>query len=134
MPNKKILIIEDDPDVRLGYNVLLKAHGYDTCFAPDSLAAMSEARKHKPDAIILDLGLPAGDGFVVLDRFRTHTYLSLVPVIVVSGRDVHISKPRALKAGARAYLQKPWNDKELLAILAEQLGQPELVAQANRIW
>jgi two-component system KDP operon response regulator KdpE len=130
MSNKKILVVEDDGDVRLGYNILLKAHHYDTFFAADALSAVSEARKHQPDLIILDLGLPAGDGFVVLERFRANTYLSLVPVIVVSARDLHGNKERALAAGAKAYLQKPWNDNELLALIGQLLGQPDLsVAQ-----
>ena len=126
MSNKKILIVEDDADVRLGYQVLLKAHHYDTFFAPDSVAAVSEARKHQPDLILLDLGLPAGDGFVVLERFRAIAALALIPVIVVSGRDLHGNKERALKAGAKAFLQKPWNDDELLALIGQQLGQPDL--------
>jgi DNA-binding response OmpR family regulator len=122
---KKILIVEDDADVRLGYNVLFRAHHYDTCFAADSLSAVSEARKQQPDLIILDLGLPAGDGFVVLERFQGNLNLALIPVIVVSARDAHANKERALKAGARAYLQKPWNDEELLAHISDALGQPE---------
>jgi DNA-binding response OmpR family regulator len=124
MTNKKILVIEDDADVRLGYHVLLKANEYDTCFAVDSLSAVTEARKHQPDLIILDLGLPGGDGFVVLDRFRTHTSLFVIPVIVVSARDVKANKERALKAGAKAFVQKPWNDDELLALIRQLLGQP----------
>ena len=128
MSNKKILIVEDDADVRLGYQVLLKAKHYDPVFATDSLSAVSEARKHQPDLIILDLGLPAGDGFIVLERFRAITQLSLIPVIVVSARDVHGNKERALKAGAKAYLQKPWNDNELLAIIGQLLGQPKPVS------
>jgi DNA-binding response OmpR family regulator len=125
MSNKKILVVEDDADVRLGYNVLLKAHHYDPFFAADSLAAISEARKHQPDLIILDLGLPAGDGFVVLERLRSNTYLGLVPVIVVSARDLRANKERALKAGARAFVHKPWNDDELLAIIGRLLGEPD---------
>jgi DNA-binding response OmpR family regulator len=128
MSNKKILVVEDDADVRLGYQILLKAHHYDPYFAVDSLSAISEARKHLPDLIILDLGLPAGDGFIVLDRFRANTYLSMTPVIVVSARDVRANKERAMKAGAKAYLQKPWDDGELLAIISELLGQPEVPA------
>lgn len=124
MSNQKILIVEDDADVRLGYSVLLKAHHYDTYFAADSLSAVSEGRKHQPDLIILDLGLPGGDGFIVLERFRGIPNLAVVPVIVVSARDVRGNKERALAAGARAFLQKPWNDDELLAIIARLLGQP----------
>lgn len=126
MTNKKILIVEDDADVRLGYQVFLKANHYDTFFAADGVSAMSEARKHQPDLIILDLGLPAGDGFVVLERLLALTHLSLIPVLVVSAREALGNKERALKAGAKAYLQKPWNDHELLSILGQLLGQPEL--------
>lgn len=122
MSNKKILIIEDDADVRLGYHVLLKANHYDTSFAVDSVSAVSEARKNQPDLIILDLGLPAGDGFIVLERLQANTHLAVVPVIVVSARDLHGNKGRALQAGAKAFVQKPWNDNELLALISELLG------------
>jgi DNA-binding response OmpR family regulator len=125
MSKKKILVVEDDSDVRLGYHVLLKAHGYDTYFATDSTSAVSEARKHLPDLIILDLGLPAGDGFLVLDRYRANTFLSVVPVIVVSARDLHGNRERALTGGAQAYVQKPFDDDKLLALIRENLGEPQ---------
>ncbi|SRR5258708_6026725 len=124
MSNKKILIVDDDPDVRQGMHVRLKANHYDTFFAADALSAVSEARKHQPDLVILDLGLPAGDGFIVLERFRANTYLSVIPVIVVSARDVHTNQERALKAGARAFLQKPVDNAELLAVIRQALGEP----------
>ena len=124
MSNKKVLVVEDDGDVRLGYRVLLKANDYDTVFAADGSSAVSEARKHQPDLIILDLGLPAGDGFIVLDRLRANTDLAAIPVVVVSARDLQANKERALKAGARAYVQKPWDDDELLATIGQLLGQP----------
>src|SRR4051812_9801102 len=72
MSNKKVLVVEDDADVRLGYHVLLKAHHYDTILAGDGVSAVSLALKQQPDLIILDLGLPAGDGFIVLEWFRTN--------------------------------------------------------------
>jgi two-component system KDP operon response regulator KdpE len=112
--------------VRLGYQILLKANRYDTFFAADSSSAVTEARKHQPDLIILDLGLPAGDGFVVMDRLRANTQLSVIPVIVVSGRDIRGNKERALKSGARAFVQKPWNDNELLALISQLIGQAEV--------
>jgi DNA-binding response OmpR family regulator len=126
MSNKKILIVEDDADVRLGYQILLRANHYDTIFAVGLNSAVSEGRKNLPDLIILDLGLPAGDGFIVLDRLRANADFSVIPVIVVSARDPHGSKERALNSGAKAYMQKPWNDDELLAIIGQLLGQPEL--------
>lgn len=133
MSNKKVLIVEDDADVRLGYHVLLKANGYDTFFAPDSVAAISESNKHSPDLVILDLGLPAGDGFVVLERLRGKLPLPPMPVIVVSGRDLRANKERALRAGARAFVQKPWDDDELLGLVAQLLGQPDIYGREPSI-
>ena len=126
MDDKKILIVEDDADTCDVYNYLLKDHHYDTFFAADGMSAISEAQKHQPDLIILDLGLPAGDGFVVLERLVAITHLSFIPVLVVSARDARESKERALKAGAKAYVQKPWSDSELLVTIGQLLGQPEL--------
>jgi chemosensory pili system protein ChpA (sensor histidine kinase/response regulator) len=125
MTKKKILVVEDDADVRLGYQVLLRANHYDAMFAGDSSSAISEALKHLPKLTILDLGLPAGDGFKVLERFRVNLNLMHIPVIVVSGRQVAGNKERALAAGARAYLQKPWNDHELIATIRQLLGETD---------
>jgi DNA-binding response OmpR family regulator len=123
--NKKILVIEDDPDIRLGYQVLLRSNNFDTFFAADGMTAISEGRKVQPDLILLDLGLPAGDGFVVLERLKTNLQLAMVPVIVVSGRDIAASRDRALKAGAKAFLQKPWDDHELLSTIYRLLGNSQ---------
>ena len=70
MSNKKIMVVDDDPDVRLGLQVRLAANHYDVVFAADEVASIAEARKHMPDLMILDLGLPAGDGFSVLERMK----------------------------------------------------------------
>jgi DNA-binding response OmpR family regulator len=126
--NKKILIIEDDPDVRLGMHVRLKANHYDTFFAGDALSGMAEARKHEPDLIILDLGLPAGGGFMVMERLKTNLSLALIPIIIVSARTGIANRDRADKAGVKAFLEKPVNNAELLAVIRNALGetaQPE---------
>jgi two-component system KDP operon response regulator KdpE len=129
MANKKILIVDDDPDVRLGLHVRLKANHYDTFFAGDAISSIAEARLHEPDLIILDLGLPAGDGFVVMERLKKLPNLAVIPVIVVSARDVRANKARSIELGAKAFLQKPANDAELLAIIRRVLGEP---AQSER--
>src|ERR1700675_5102213 len=124
MGNKKILIVDDDPDVRHGMQVRLKANNYDTFFAGDAVSSMSEARKCDPDLIILDLGLPAGDGFIVMERLKQMHSLALIPVIVVSARDIRANQERALKAGAKGFLQKPVDDGGLLAVIRKALGEP----------
>jgi DNA-binding response OmpR family regulator len=123
MSNKRILIVEDDGDVRLGYHIRLKANNYDTFFAADSLTSITQARKHQPDLIILDLGLPAGDGFIVMERLKANTYLAVIPVIIVTGRDPYANRERALRAGAKAFLQKPVDNNELLAVIQRCLGE-----------
>jgi DNA-binding response OmpR family regulator len=127
MSPKTILIVDDDPDVRLGLHVRLKANHYNVIFAADGMAGIAEARKHMPDVIILDLGLPAGDGFSVMDRLKANDSLSLIPVIVVSARDRNANMDRALKAGAKAFLQKPVANAELLAVIRKVLGEPALL-------
>lgn len=114
---KKILVVDDDPDVRLGLQVRLAANDYQLIFAADGVASIAEARKHMPDLIILDLGLPAGDGFSVLERLKVNERLSLIPVIVLSGRDRVGNWDRAIKAGAKTFLQKPVANDKLLAII-----------------
>lgn len=126
MANKRILIVDDDPDVRQGMHVRLKASGYDTFFASDALSGVAEARKQNPDLIILDLGLPAGDGYVVLERLKRIPALCVIPVIVVSARNVQANEERVVKAGADTYLQKPVTNAVFLAAIRKALGEPEL--------
>jgi CheY-like chemotaxis protein len=126
MNQKKILIVDDDPEVRLSLHVRLKVNNYDVLFAGDGVASIAEARKHMPDLIILDLGLPAGDGFSVLERLKANPNLSMIPVIVVSGRVRTPNRERALKAGAIAFLQKPVDNARLLAVIRHALGEKGL--------
>jgi DNA-binding response OmpR family regulator len=117
MGQKKILVVDDDPDVRLGLQLRLTANHYDVIFAADGVSSIAEARKHMPDLVILDLGLPAGDGFSVLERLKANEKLSSIPVIVLSGRDRVGNRDRAIKAGAKSFLQKPMANDKLLAVI-----------------
>lgn len=123
MSNKTILVIDDDADLRSGMRIRLQANSYDTVFAADAATSITQARKHRPDLIVLDLGLPGGDGFLVMERLQTMPDLAVIPVIIVSGRDVHANNERALKAGARAFLQKPVDNAELLRVIRVALGE-----------
>jgi two-component system KDP operon response regulator KdpE len=131
MLRKKILVVDDDPDIRLSLQLRLTANHYDVIAASDGVASIAEARKHVPDLMILDLGLPAGDGFSVLERLKVNEKLSSIPVIVLSGRDRVGNWDRVLKAGAKTFLQKPVANDKLLAVirlvLAEQDHAPSAV-------
>jgi DNA-binding response OmpR family regulator len=130
MANKTILIVDDDPDVRLSLHVRLRANNYDVALAQDGIESIREARRAMPDLIILDLGLPAGDGFTVLDRLKSNLSLSSIPVIVVSARDVVANRGRALKAGAKAFLQKPVDNVRLLSVIQQILREKDGPAPA----
>ena len=121
MNRNKILIIEDDQDMRRGLNVRLRASEYDTAFASDAVMALSIAKKESPDLILLDLGLPGGDGFLVLERLRNIGLLASTPVIVVSARDPQTNEKRALDAGAEAFFQKPVDNEELMRAIQRAL-------------
>ncbi len=87
MPKQKILIVDDDPDLKKGLNLRLRANHYDTVYASDGFSAVMMAQKERPNLIILDIGLPAGDGFVVLERLQKNATLASIPVIVLTARD-----------------------------------------------
>jgi len=108
----RILVIEDDPGVREVVRTLLEAEGYRVVLAESAARASIEARGHKPDVVLLDLGLPDRDGQVVIRDIRS---FSSVPIIVLSARTMDTEKVLALDGGADDYVTKPFNARELLA-------------------
>lgn len=117
MASHLILVVDDDHEMRLALSIRLKALGYGVVLAVDGVSAMSEARKQKPDLILLDLGIPAGDGYVVLDRLKSSEAFASIPVVVVSGKHDALNRNKALDAGAKAFLQKPVLNSALLATI-----------------
>jgi DNA-binding response OmpR family regulator len=121
MDHQKILIVDDDPDLRRALRIRLQANHYDTVQASDGYTAMSVAQKERPNLIILDLGLPAGDGFVVLKRLQDSDTLASIPVIVLTARDPQFNEQKTLALGATAFFQKPADNNELLDLIRATL-------------
>ena len=107
-----ILLVEDEPQMRRFLRVSLEGSGYRYLEAPTGQEGLSLAAQHKPDAILLDLGLPDMDGLDLVSRLREWSH---IPVIVISARGQESDKVAALDAGADDYLTKPFGTRELLA-------------------
>jgi two-component system KDP operon response regulator KdpE len=118
-----VLVIDDEQQIRRLLRVCLDANGYRVFEASTGQEGISEAAQHRPDVVVLDLGLPDMDGVTVLKRLREW---SKVPVVVLSVRDREEDKIKALDNGADDYLTKPFGTGELLARLrvAIRHGQP----------
>ena len=123
MRKPKILVVDDDPDLLKALRLRLRANNCDVISVSDGYSVMGAAQKEHPDVIILDLGLPAGDGFVVLERLQSSDTLSGIPVIVLTARDPQGNEQRALQAGAAAFFQKPVDNEELLNVIRVSLPQ-----------
>lgn len=117
----KIMVVDDDPDLRQALSVRLRANNFDTVNVCDGYSAIAMAQKEKPHLIILDLGLPAGDGFAVLKNLRQYPALSGIPVIVLTARDPESNEKRTLESGAVAFFQKPADNEELLGVIRASL-------------
>jgi two-component system KDP operon response regulator KdpE len=114
----KIVVVDDEPQIRRALRTSLEAHGYEVRTAANGTEAIEAAADASPDLMLLDLGLPDIDGRSVIERIRG---FSEVPVIVVSVRDLQADKVAALDAGADDYVTKPFAMEELLARLRATL-------------
>lgn len=117
--NKTVLVVEDDKDHLKALQIRLGAAGFDVIWAADGLQAVAAARRERPDVIILDLGLPGGDGYQVLQRLKMLAPTAHIPIVVLSARDPAVHKKRSLEAGAVAFFQKPADSDSLLKTVHE---------------
>ena len=107
-----ILVVEDDTSIRNLITTTLKTNDYRYVVAMNGKMALMEATSHRPDIVLLDLGLPDMDGIEVINNIRSW---SNMPIIVISARSEDNDKIEALDAGADDYLTKPFSVEELLA-------------------
>ena len=136
-PNAVVVVVEDEAQIRRFIKLALEAAGY-VAYEAESLArGLIEVGTRHPDLLVLDLGLPDGDGLDLIRDLRTW---SDIPVIVLSARTMEADKVGALDAGADDYLSKPFGAAELLARVRSQLrrrsqrvGAPEATFQFGSI-
>ena len=130
MHEKKILIVDDSQVELRTLSLKLNANGYDVLRAEDGAAAVSMARRDKPDLILLDISFPPDvahgggvpwDGFLILSWLRRLEEAKDIPVIFISGKDPVKTKARAIQAGAVSFFQKPVNCDDLLTVIQREL-------------
>ena len=117
---KRILVIEDEPDIRMLITHRLSAMGYETLGASDGQMGLNLARKEVPDMILLDIMLPKIDGYKVCRMLKFDKTCEHIPVIIFSSRCSEADKKLAEKVGANAFLAKPF-DWEVFSALVKKL-------------
>src|SRR5580692_9509502 len=120
---KTVLLVDDDSVFLLAIGVRLKGMGYTVCTSKDALSAVSAVRKNNPDVVVLDVSLPAGDGFLVAERLQNLPVAAATPIIFVTASENPGLRERAMKLGAVAFLSKPF-DATTLADAVESALSP----------
>ena len=125
----RILVVEDEPDIRRFVRMTLESEGHEVFEAPTLQRGLIEAGSRRPDLAVVDLGLPDGDG---VDLIRDLRGWSHAPVIVLSARAGEADKVAALDAGADDYLVKPFGAAELMARVRAQLRRQALAPASQQ--
>ena len=128
----RLLVVDDDSDIALALRLLFVNAGYDVICVSDGRSALREAHNTRPDLVVLDIGLPEMDGWMVLERLRD---ISDVPVLVLTAHGKDAEKVRGLRGGADDYLTKPFGNAELLARVEALLRRSsDATSWANEVY
>jgi DNA-binding response OmpR family regulator len=119
MAKAKVMIVDDEPEIVRSLGMRLRANGYDVVSAMDGLQATNVAMKEQPDVIILDIGLPAGDGHMVAKRLRESMKTCSVPIIFLTARTSESDYERAFQQGVSKYLTKPFRAEDIIDAVSE---------------
>ncbi|HSJ32785.1 MAG TPA: response regulator [Longimicrobiales bacterium] len=110
-----VLVVDDESSVRSLISNSLRDHGYRTVEAADGVDALRKARELRPDAVVLDIELPALDGTTILQSLRSHPDTQLVPIIGMSGYEIDPADERSFTC----FLQKPFSPSDVVFVLAQ---------------
>jgi len=118
---KRILIVDDERDIVKALTIRLQRAGYEVVTAFDGAQGIFVAHKENPDLIILDIRMPAGNGFSVAEKLKESTDTVAIPVIFLTGSPEENSEGKAMALGARFYVKKPYDPEELLDAIRRAL-------------
>jgi len=120
---KKVLVIDDTPEVRMIISETLNLFGFSTLAAEDGETGLSMACQEHPDLVICDINMPKVDGYTTLTSLRSNAVTATIPFIFLSGATDKINMRRGMELGADDYLTKPFTPKELLAAVNTRLSK-----------
>ncbi|MFQ5681299.1 MAG: response regulator [Candidatus Omnitrophota bacterium] len=127
----KILIVDDDADIRDVLNITLAAEGYDVCEAADGEEALERIKEDIPDLIVLDYMMPRMDGRRVCREIKKDILLAHLPILMLTGKGDVADKVGGIEAGADDYIVKPFEPQELLARIKMTIRRSERDLEAN---
>lgn len=130
----RVLVVDDDPAMRLICVVNLEAEGLHVIEAADGNDALEQMRREHPDLILTDVSMPGLDGFELVERLRRDEGTRGVPVIFLSGETRPANADRARALGALAYLTKPFDPRRLAAFVVRALAGAEPAATSSPSW
>jgi len=119
----RVLIVDDDPSIRMICREVLELGGYQVRDAGSANAALAEARRFRPDMIVLDVMMPGIDGYRAAEMIRADAAIGMAPIMFLSARGDTADKVRAFRSGAEDYMVKPFDAAELLARVAKALDR-----------
>jgi DNA-binding response OmpR family regulator len=118
---KRILIVDDERDIVKALTIRLRGAGYEVVTAFDGAQGIFMAHKENPDLVILDIRMPAGNGFSVAEKLKQSTNTLAIPVIFLTGSPERNSEEKAMALGVRFYVKKPYDPEELLDAIKRAL-------------
>jgi len=122
---KKVLIVDDEPNIVLSVEFLMRREGHEVMSAADGQAALELLGKDKPDLMILDVMMPRKNGFEVCAEVRADPQLADLPILMLTAKGREAERDKGLSLGADAYITKPFSTHELVANVNELLAQNE---------
>lgn len=120
-----LLIVDDSPDFQMLMKAFVTGQDYRVLTACDTLQATSLALREKPHIIIIDIGLPGGDGWLLLDRLKSNSHTQHIPIVVVTGQSTPGLADKAQAVGAAGFLSKPIEKDTFLATVHHVLAPTE---------
>ncbi|MEM7816479.1 MAG: response regulator [Candidatus Aenigmatarchaeota archaeon] len=120
---KKILVVDDEPNILLVLASRLKANNFEVITASDGFYAVKKAREEKPDLIILDIRMPAGGGMSVFESLKIIPDTAIIPVIFITAHPTPQLEQKAKEMGAVDFISKPFDADELILKIKKALGE-----------